>query len=54
MTRLRTAALVGNPNSGKSALFNALTGARQMAQGAILSETAVHRLHARRSGVRAA
>ncbi|HEX9806699.1 MAG TPA: ferrous iron transporter B [Alteraurantiacibacter sp.] len=29
MTRLRTAALVGNPNSGKSALFNVLTGARQ-------------------------
>ena len=29
MTRQRTAALVGNPNSGKSALFNALTGARQ-------------------------
>jgi ferrous iron transport protein B len=29
MSRLRTAALVGNPNSGKSALFNALTGARQ-------------------------
>src|SRR5919107_1096385 len=30
MTRaIRTAALVGNPNSGKSALFNALTGARQ-------------------------
>lgn len=29
MTRRRTAALVGNPNSGKSALFNALTGARQ-------------------------
>ena len=29
MTRHRTAALVGNPNSGKSALFNALTGARQ-------------------------
>jgi ferrous iron transport protein B len=29
MTRLRTAALVGNPNAGKSALFNALTGARQ-------------------------
>jgi ferrous iron transport protein B len=28
MTR-RSAALVGNPNSGKSALFNALTGARQ-------------------------
>ena len=27
--RLRTAALVGNPNAGKSALFNALTGARQ-------------------------
>ncbi|MDG5746792.1 ferrous iron transporter B [Qipengyuania sp. XHP0207] len=27
--RTRTAALVGNPNSGKSALFNALTGARQ-------------------------
>jgi ferrous iron transport protein B len=26
---MRTAALVGNPNSGKSALFNALTGARQ-------------------------
>ncbi len=29
MSRHRTAALVGNPNSGKSALFNALTGARQ-------------------------
>ena len=29
MSGLRTAALVGNPNSGKSALFNALTGARQ-------------------------
>ncbi|WP_394270196.1 ferrous iron transporter B [Qipengyuania sp.] len=29
MTRRRSAALVGNPNSGKSALFNALTGARQ-------------------------
>ena len=29
MARLRTAALVGNPNAGKSALFNALTGARQ-------------------------
>lgn len=29
MTRKLTAALVGNPNSGKSALFNALTGARQ-------------------------
>ncbi|GGD66075.1 ferrous iron transporter B [Erythrobacter arachoides] len=29
MSSLRTAALVGNPNSGKSALFNALTGARQ-------------------------
>ncbi len=29
MSRQRTAALVGNPNSGKSALFNALTGARQ-------------------------
>ncbi|GAA0272118.1 ferrous iron transport protein B [Alteraurantiacibacter aestuarii] len=29
MSTLRTAALVGNPNSGKSALFNALTGARQ-------------------------
>ncbi len=26
---LRSAALVGNPNAGKSALFNALTGARQ-------------------------
>ncbi|MCP5391002.1 MAG: ferrous iron transport protein B [Sphingomonadaceae bacterium] len=29
MTRQRRAALVGNPNAGKSALFNALTGARQ-------------------------
>ncbi|MEO6041913.1 MAG: ferrous iron transporter B [Croceibacterium sp.] len=29
MSAFRTAALVGNPNSGKSALFNALTGARQ-------------------------
>jgi ferrous iron transport protein B len=29
MTGKRTAALVGNPNAGKSALFNALTGARQ-------------------------
>ena len=29
MARHRTAALVGNPNAGKSALFNALTGARQ-------------------------
>ncbi len=29
MTRARTFALVGNPNAGKSALFNALTGARQ-------------------------
>ena len=29
MSRKRTAALVGNPNAGKSALFNALTGARQ-------------------------
>ena len=29
MSALRSAALVGNPNAGKSALFNALTGARQ-------------------------
>jgi ferrous iron transport protein B len=29
MSRQRSAALVGNPNAGKSALFNALTGARQ-------------------------
>ena len=29
MAELRSAALVGNPNAGKSALFNALTGARQ-------------------------
>ena len=29
MSRYRTAALVGNPNAGKSALFNVLTGARQ-------------------------
>ncbi len=29
MTEPKTAALVGNPNAGKSALFNALTGARQ-------------------------
>ncbi len=29
MSLHRTAALVGNPNAGKSALFNALTGARQ-------------------------
>ena len=28
MSRKRIAALVGNPNAGKSALFNALTGAR--------------------------
>ena len=28
-TKLRRVALVGNPNAGKSALFNALTGARQ-------------------------
>jgi ferrous iron transport protein B len=29
MARIRSAALVGNPNAGKSALFNLLTGARQ-------------------------
>ena len=29
MSEFRTIALVGNPNAGKSALFNALTGARQ-------------------------
>ncbi|MBO9601923.1 MAG: ferrous iron transporter B [Novosphingobium sp.] len=29
MSTKRSAALVGNPNAGKSALFNALTGARQ-------------------------
>src|SRR5690606_4582606 len=29
LSRLRSAALVGNPNCGKSALFNVLTGARQ-------------------------
>jgi ferrous iron transport protein B len=29
MSNPRSAALVGNPNAGKSALFNALTGARQ-------------------------
>ena len=29
MSRLRKVALVGNPNAGKSALFNAMTGARQ-------------------------
>ncbi len=29
MSKHRSAALVGNPNAGKSALFNALTGARQ-------------------------
>jgi ferrous iron transport protein B len=29
VTTFRSAALVGNPNAGKSALFNALTGARQ-------------------------
>ncbi|MDE2302306.1 MAG: 50S ribosome-binding GTPase, partial [Sphingomonadales bacterium] len=29
MSQRRSAALVGNPNAGKSALFNALTGARQ-------------------------
>jgi ferrous iron transport protein B len=29
MAGFRSAALVGNPNAGKSALFNALTGARQ-------------------------
>jgi len=29
MSRVRKVALVGNPNAGKSALFNSLTGARQ-------------------------
>src|SRR3546814_3021701 len=29
MSRIPLIALVGNPNAGKSALFNALTGARQ-------------------------
>ena len=29
MSALPLVALVGNPNAGKSALFNALTGARQ-------------------------
>ena len=29
MTSLPLVALAGNPNAGKSALFNALTGARQ-------------------------
>jgi ferrous iron transport protein B len=29
VNRQRKVALVGNPNAGKSALFNALTGARQ-------------------------
>ncbi|MDB5676088.1 MAG: ferrous iron transporter, partial [Sphingomonas bacterium] len=29
MTATPLVALVGNPNAGKSALFNALTGARQ-------------------------
>jgi ferrous iron transport protein B len=29
MTTQPLVALVGNPNAGKSALFNALTGARQ-------------------------
>ena len=29
MSKWRSAALIGNPNAGKSALFNALTGARQ-------------------------
>jgi len=29
LTRRINVALIGNPNSGKSTLFNALTGARQ-------------------------
>ena len=33
MSRKRIAALVGNPNAGKSALFNALTGARHIDAG---------------------
>ena len=29
LSAIPTVALVGNPNSGKTALFNALTGSRQ-------------------------
>ena len=52
MSRHRSAALVGNPNAGKSALFNALTGARQKIANypGVTVEKKVGRLEVTRNG----